>query len=281
MPMSFAEAIPVDLFWSGQFRWRLLTRAIPESSWLQVDDQRETYRAEKAALLATRQHDCVVYEPGSDAAAREVLRLVLTDLSHRGIAADVDDSLHPIDAAGRLVQEDLVVMERQERGWVLTSASVCFPTRWDLQSKLGRTMDEIHEPVPQYAETVAPVVNRFFDRLHVGRLVWRPNWSLVADPGLRLDPPHRDDEVTFSSDPGKDLWLRVERQSVRRLVENPDAVCFTVRVHRWSLAEILDELRGSAFADELAAIPIDVAEYKNIETIRQQVRSWMEADSGV
>ena len=281
MPMSFAEAIPVDLFRSGQFRWRLLTRAIPESSWLQVDDQREVYRAEKAALLATRLDACVVYEPGSDAAAREVLRLVLTDLTRRGLAPDVDESLHPIDAAGRLVQEDLVVMERQERGWVLTSASVCFPTRWDLRSKLGRTMDEIHEPVPRYAEMVGPMVNRFFDRLHVGRLVWRPNWSLVADPRLRLDPPHRDDQLTVPSDPGTDLWLRVERQSVRRLVENPDAVCFTVRVHRWPLLEILDDLRGSAFADELAAVPIDVAEYKNIETIRQQVRCWMEPDAGL
>lgn len=280
MPMSFAEAIPVDLFRTGQFRWRLLTRAIPESSWLQVDDQRETYRTEKAALLATRLDDCVVHEPGSEAAAQEVLRLVLADLLHRGIDTEVNGSLHPIDAAGRLVQEDLVVMERKDRGWVLTSASVCFPTRWDLRSKLGRTMDEIHEPVPQYAEMVGSVVNRFFDRLQAGRLVWRPNWSLVADPALRLDPPQRRDEMALPSDPGNGLWLRVERQSVRRLVEHPDAVCFAVRVHRWPLAEILENLQGSAFSDELAAIPIDIASYKNIENIREQLGRWLETRSG-
>ena len=280
MPMSFAEAIPVDLFQSGQFRWRLLTRAIPESSWLQVDDQREVYRAEKAALLATRLDDCVVHVTGSEAAAQEVLRLVQADLSHRGIDTEVDGSLHPIDAAGRLVQEDLVVMERQPRGWVLTSASVCFPTRWDLPSKLDRTMDEIHEPVPQYGEMIGTVVNRFFDRLQPGRLVWRPNWSLVADPGLRLDLPQRRNEMVFPNDPGNDLWLRAERQSARRLVDYPDAACFAVRVHRWPLVEILDDLLGSAFADELAAIPIDVADYKNIESIRQQLGRWIETSRG-
>lgn len=280
MPLSFREAIPADLFKSGPFRWRLLTRAITESAWLQVDDQLEGYRAEKARLLETRLDDCVVHQPGSEAAAGEVLRLVQADLLQRGIDNAIDRSLHPIDAAARLVQEDLVVMQRQERGWVLTSASVCFPTRWDLRSKLGRTMDEIHEPVPQYAEMVGTVVNRFFDRLQSGRLVWRPNWSLVDSPALRLDAPQRRAEMRLPSDPANNLWLRVERQSVRRLVDHPDAVCFAVRVHRWPLAELLADLHGSAFVEELAAIPLDIADYKNVEGVRGDLGRWLEASRG-
>lgn len=276
MPMSFREAIPTDLFKSGPFRWRLLTRAITESAWLQIDDQLEVYRTEKARLLDARLDDCVVHQPGGEAAAGEVLRLVQTDLSQRGINPEVGGSLHPIDAAARLVQEDLVVMERQERGWVLTSASVCFPTRWDLRSKLGRTMDEIHEPVPQYAEMVGTVVNRFFDRLQPGRLAWRPNWSLVDNPALRLDPPQRRAEMTMPGDPASNLWLRVERQSVRRLVDHPDAVCFAVRVHRWPLGELLADLQESAFAEELAAIPLDIADYKNVESVRGDLGRWLE-----
>ena len=50
-------------------------------------------------------------------------------------------SLHPLDVASRLVQEDLIVMiEHRRRRMVFGAGSVCFPNRWDLRSKLGRSL---------------------------------------------------------------------------------------------------------------------------------------------
>ena len=276
MPMSFAEAIPVDLFRDGPYRWRLLVRALADPAWLQIDDQLEIYRAEKAALLASRFDDCFVAMPGSESAAMEILRLVRADLVNRGLPDQVDESLHPLDAAGRLIQEDLVLMERQEHEWVMTAGSLCFPTRWDPVSKIGRGMDEIHAPVPQYESMVGSLVNRFFDRMQPGSLVWRPNGSLVDEPTLRLDVVHREMTVDRPTDIGTGLWLRTERQTLRRLEQHPDAICFTIRVHRWSLAELADELAGSAFARELASMPVDIADYKNIENVRGALGEWLE-----
>ncbi len=276
MPMSFAEAVPVDLFREGTFKWRLLIRSLQETAWLQIDDQLETYRETKAELLESRFDECLVTEPGSESAAAEVLELVRAALAAQGREVAVDESLHPIDAAGRLIQEDLILMERQAHGWVMTAGSICFPTRWDPVSKIGQSMDTIHDPVPQYQDMVGSLVNRFFDRMQPGSLVWRPNWSLVDDPALRLDPVHRDMQVGGPEDPGAGLWLRVERQTLRRLEEHPDAICFTIRVHRWPIAEVVDDLVGTPFADELAAMPPDIADYKNIEDVRVELGRWLD-----
>ena len=276
MAMSFADAVPVNVFRDGPFRWRMLTRALGAGAWLQIDDQLETYRAQKAALIAERFDDCVLSVPGSESAGGEVLRLVQADLASQGRETVVDDSLHPIDAAARAIQEDLVLMERQDQGWVMTAGSVCFPTRWDPRAKIGQSMDAIHEPVPQYQEMIGSLVNRFFDRLQPGHLVWRPNWSLVDDPGLRLDPGHRQLKVGDLDDVGRELWLRVERQTLRRLEEHPDAICFTIRVHRWPLHEVASELTDSAFAQELAEMPVDIADYKNIAGVRDELARWIE-----
>ena len=63
-------------------------------------------------------------------------------------------ALHPLELAGRLVQEDLCVMQAaledaENAGeYRLTAAALCFPTRWNLREKIGHPMSEIHNPVP-------------------------------------------------------------------------------------------------------------------------------------
>ena len=76
-----------------------------------------------------------------------------------------------IELAGRLVAEDLMLMERRPEGWVLTAACLCFPSRWALADKLGRRIEEIHAPVPGLNDRLAPKISQFFDKLAPGKLV--------------------------------------------------------------------------------------------------------------
>jgi hypothetical protein len=91
-------------------------------------------------------------------------------------------ALHPLELAGRLVQEDLCLMARAATRAVyrLVGASVCFPTRWRLADKIGQPLQAIHAPVPDYDAQLASTMERFFARLKPDKLVWRCNWSLMV-----------------------------------------------------------------------------------------------------
>jgi hypothetical protein len=213
------------------------THALDLRRWLLVDERRRSELDLKATLLAER-HDLVVAAlPGSDEAAAELEVAVRAWLGehHPDLElADVPDGLHPVDAAGRLVQEDLCLVE-QRRGrdgprWVLTAASVCFPSHWRIGEKLGRSVAEIHTPVPHYAEELRSRVDTLFSRLRADRPVWRRNLSIHAHDDLFRPEPHEAPD-TFPPEPTPDLagvWLRSEYQTLRRLPRS-GAVAFTIR----------------------------------------------------
>ena len=262
--------IPVELFHEGPFRWRLGTRRLDASGWLQFDlADLDGDLAEKAAILAADRADASVAEDGSEAASREVVDLVDAALASVGRPPVPIDGRHPLERAACAVHEDLVLLQRREHGWVMTAGVVCFPTRWSAAEKLGRSMAEIHDPVPRY-EAIAPAVDRLFDRLRSDAVVWRPNWSIVGEPDLRLPVQHRQAPSVLPTDPGRSLWLRVERQTVRRLTHHDDHILFTIRIHRWPLAEVLAEI-DHTLATELRSLPDDVARYKNLEHWRHEL----------
>lgn len=272
MPLTLGEVVPTTLFHDAPFRWRVASRALGPDAWLQFDpDTLAAELAEKDRILAS-DADALVVTPGSEAAAREVRDLV-ADL----VGESLDDpEHHPLEAAARRVHEDLVVMERRDGAWVMTAGVVCFPTRWSPAEKIGQSMAAIHDPVPRY-DDIAGAVDRFFDRLQPGRLAWRANWSVVGDAALRLDVTDRQAPAALPADPDRDLLLRVERQTIRRLERTPDALVFTIRVHRWPLSEVVAEI-DRTLAAELRALPTDVAVYKNLDEWRHDLAAYLDGE---
>ena len=163
--------------------------------------------------------------------------------------------LHPLDRAGRLVQEDLCLLGPDRAGWVLEAASLCFPSRWRLADKLGRSQQEVHGPVEGYRATLATRVDRLFDRLGE-RPVWRRNWFVHPDPTLfQPERPAGGDPVVPAERCRDELYVRSERQTLRRL---PDSgwVLFTIRTQQESLGALLaDAGRLDRFEGYLAEAP--------------------------
>lgn len=276
MAIPLMTAIPVEVFHDAPFRWRLATRRADEAEWLQFDTTDLTADlAEKTRILQTERSDAFVAEPGSDEAARELVALVDQALAAEGLPPVAADDRHPLERAAMSVHEDLVLLEHQSEGWVMVAGAVCFPTRWSPATKIGRSMAQIHEPVPRY-DTIAPAVDRLFDRIRPGVIVWRPNWSLVGQPDLRLPAADRQAPSTLPPEPTTGLWLRMERQTVRRLSKHPDHIVFTIRVHRWPLRDVLAQI-DTALAAELRALPDDIARYKNLEAWRHELAAQLES----
>ena len=211
----------------------MATRGLDVADWLVVDEDRDRDLVRKQVLLAQR-HDEVfaaLDTPAVSAASVEVLELVVAATRAAAVPAD----LHPLDAAGRLVQEDLCLMVLRDGGPHLDAASLCFPSYWRLADKLGRPMAEVHDPVAHYAEELAAKVDTFLQRLRPERPVWRRNWSIHDDPSYFLPDPTPPHDVT----PPEGLYLRSERQALRRLTTT-DVVLFTIRTQQVPL-EVLDD----------------------------------------
>ena len=195
---------------------------------------------------------------------------------------DFGDGHHPVEHAGLLTPTDWCVHLPDEEGrWRLVAASVCFPTRWVLASKLGRTVREIHAPVSAYDDPLADAVDRFMGRLRPERPMWRLNWNLVDRPDLFQptagDPP--DPPITVG-DAGERVFLRVERQTFVRLPAS-GAVVFGIEVHRDPLGALAGvEGAVERLAAALDALPEATVAEKGLGRMLAPVTGWLARQAG-
>lgn len=218
-------------------------RAVDEADWLVVDDRRPAELAEKARLLDEPHDEVFAALPGTEAAGAEALALVRSWLAaHRpdldtGTAGAGD--VHPLEQAGRLVQEDLCVMDRRGDDVCLVAASLCFPSHWRLAEKIGGSAAAIHAPVAHYREELAAKVDRYLERVPSDRIALRRNWT-IQDHDTLFVPEYPPPQVGVdATDAGGRLWLRSERQTLRRL-PGSGAVLFTIRVQVVPLAVLAE-----------------------------------------
>jgi hypothetical protein len=246
-------------------------RPLDLSRWLEPDGDRAADLQLKRALLDSpgSRHVVLAVEPGTEPAGRVLLDLITADLDRRGLVTGEEvgpGGMHPIEAASRLVQEDLCLMSQRDGRWVLSAACVCFPSRWSLREKVGRDLSGIHAPVPGYEETLARPTRAFFDRISPDRPVWRLNWTLLTDPAL-YQPTAR---LTRCREGG---WFRVERQTLRRIT--PDTVVFTIRTYVRTLEDVLAAYpeAASTLARALTDLPPEVLDYKGWHDLAPAVRA--------
>ena len=126
----------------------------------------------------------------------------------------------------------------------------------------------MHEPVPAYAEELAARVDRFVDRLRPDRPVWRRNWLVHDTDELHLPEPPE-------PRPGAPLWLRSERQTLRRLPET-GAVLFTIRTQQAPLSVLAErpDLAGR-MADAIEAWSPELVAYRGADRWRAEAVAWL------
>ena len=269
--------------------------------WIEPDGDLERYLLEKDRLIADQRDVVFVEETGTRDAQREVLDLLAEHITARhptvyrreGSAVvagartiDLDTDEAPLVTAGALVQDDLVLMRRDDSGWRLVAGYVAFPSSWSLPEKFGRRMEDIHAPVPDFGEGTrnALLINRVFDNLKVEQPVFRFNWSINPDADLHYpaskahgalpDGHALSLETTFA---------RVERQTLRKLPVSGD-ILFTIRIYTDPLAALrtLPDARrvAAVFADQLEALTLPQATYKGLATKRAALVAELRAVAG-
>jgi dimethylamine monooxygenase subunit A len=295
-------AAPYLPFADGKpFALRMGLQPLPPEQWIEIDDTYSAQLKAKRNLLTTRHADVLQALPEALPAAKEALELLLDHLRTyhsgrftfdggkvRNVATgevwDIAHSpLHPLEQAGRLVQEDFCILQSDDKTsgntYRLTAGAVCFPSNWKLSDKIGRALADVHGPVPGYAEKLSGSVDRFFKNLTADTIMARANWLIHATPDL-FQAGHRLDEATAAAitpaNAGEELWLRVERQTLRRLQQS-GAVLFTIRTH---VTRLRDAIRDAKSAQDLEiavrTMPDDVARYRGMAAFRGALLGWLE-----
>lgn len=223
-------------------QWSLLqasrlpgVRPAPPSSWLTIDDAYHAQISHKAQLLRARQKDVLAMPDGTLDMCNECLSLVVEDLgkhpefkvTQEGVMCPGEryvalNRAQPLEALSQLVQEDFCFLERAGDEHVLRAALLTFPASWRLSEKLGYPLTNVHDPVESYDRDLARRVQRLFDALRPDQLLERANGLLYTDP--ELFQPNRKPEWQPQNG---DVWLRSERQVLRRLPMS-NAVVFTI-----------------------------------------------------
>lgn len=211
--------------------------------WIHAADDLAVFRRHKRALEKSREVCCFAETASSMKTQHEFhdfllehllqnsglgYRKIGNRLTHEQENLSWDLGERNLWRASTWVAEDICLLEERDNIYSMTAASVCSPSNWHLESKIGQSIDFIHRPVPGYESALSARVNRFLQGLRSGRVMLRYNWSIQAGNELCW----RDENtaaVQATDAPSTQPYWRIERQTFVRLPES-GAIVFGIRI---------------------------------------------------
>ena len=266
-------------------------KPLDPAEWIDVDETLAVQLAEKHRVLTTHPAETFVAETDTEVAQAELLNLLADHLPYRfphiyrrdGNSIAIAPTGDKIDlgatpallTAARLVAEDLVILRKGAAGWRLVAAALAFPSSWVLAEKFGRPMHDIHAPVPGFGAGTRPalLIERMFDNMRPETPMIRWNWSLYGDDRLHHPDVAGPDTRRFGADMAN-VFLRVERQTLRRLPDSGDIV-FTIRIYVDPLRTLEAQPDAGRIAGALAGQLLDLdpaqLDYKGLTLERDRL----------
>lgn len=195
---------------------------LDESKWLQPDPE-----------LAARAEGLAAYPQGiqllpeAEAPATELSAML-------GVSGGLREA-----AAAHHEDMCLLALRPGDAQYRLVGAAVAWPSDWHPAEKLGLPLRALHAPIQGYEEQLASGVDHFMARLKPGAIYGRCNWFIAATGAHRwvAEPPERAFAHVTAENAGETLFVRSERQTLRRLPQT-GAILFTIGIYISSLGEL-------------------------------------------
>ena len=214
---------------NGREKYRLGLKPIAKNQWFPscISNNLKIY---KKNLFVSR-YDDVIATTQDSGTAQDLLakKLKVKDRNYLDLIADI--SLK--------VPDDLCIIEcgGSQR---LLAASICSPSYWNIKSKIGRSLREIHRPVKTLNEKIGNPIEKFISNAPQDKPFLRENWFIHGDD-------HRMHLKTESFPKGlvKDWVVRSERETLCKF--SSDYSLFAINVRFQKLSSILkfqDALNG-------------------------------------
>ena len=120
------------------------------------------------------------------------------------------------------IQDDLCLLESKNSQRLL-AASICSPSYWDVKTKIGKPLKQIHQPVKSLEEKVGDRIAKFISQAPVMKPFARQNWLIHGDT-KRF---YLTEEKELTSHPSQ-WFIRSEKETLCRYHE--DYSLFTINV---------------------------------------------------
>ncbi|KAH5398379.1 hypothetical protein HBI67_215200 [Parastagonospora nodorum] len=249
------------------FRWAYhqtmsLTKMEPDW-WLELESTYAERIKERQGLLAKHGDAVLQALPGSELACKELMEMCLQFLCarhpqyfkldkeemvfHNDILhteTDLRES-HPLHVLFNNIPEDFAIMLRDDKtGFYLFRAGIiCSSLGWNVASKIGMRLHEIHAPIPDYKEKMQFSMDRYFAKKPTDKPIQRGSWGLEVDQPLYMPPGDPHEKLRGYQMDNLDLSrcnLRVDWQTLRRLPLS-GAVVFNFKALFTPVEEFRDE----------------------------------------
>ncbi|KAH7112140.1 hypothetical protein B0J11DRAFT_187640 [Dendryphion nanum] len=226
------------------FRWNYhqtmsLTKMEPDW-WLELENTYEKRIKQRQDLFAEHGTGVLDALPGSDLECKELMEMSLQFLCARYpqyFRLDTDKMVfyndilhteanlkttHPLQVLLNNVPEDFAITMRDpDTGYYSFRAGIiCSALGWNVATKIGLQLHEIHKPIPDYKEKMQFSMDRYFAKKPTDKSIQRGSWGLEVDQPLYMPPgdPHEQHrDVQHSDLEVSRCHLRVDWQTLRRL----------------------------------------------------------------
>ncbi|KAL4978221.1 hypothetical protein BDW66DRAFT_22372 [Aspergillus desertorum] len=187
--------------------------------------------------------------------------------------------LHLLDTLGSWIDEDFLILlpspippllsgdlsaesdPELKTQYHLEAYTTYYPAGFDTRKKLSLSLSAIHTPLPGYKQKLSKSMDRFFERLEVGKAVVRVNWSIMPkgtglfaafgglhNHSLNTEGGNEEKErIDPDSFDGEDTFLRCERQTLHRLPKTK-ALLFAFHTYTYPIRNIKEEGLGEELA---------------------------------
>ncbi|KAK7023909.1 hypothetical protein R3P38DRAFT_2954866 [Favolaschia claudopus] len=252
------------------FRWEyhqtMSLKSMDPDRWVELES---TYRErihQRMELYAIHNKKIIDWLPGSEDACRELMEMVIqfvcaryprqfqmdaaSGLFRNDILNIVSDTtnIHPLLFLLQHIPEDfLLTQEDKTSGLYVFRAGVsCSSIGWNVSTKIGLPLADIHGDVPDYKEKMEFSMNRFFTNMKIDKPIQRGSWGIEVGRPLFLQEEDPDYRVHVPDLKLRDIHLRVDWQTLRRLPKSR-AICFNFK----ALFTPIEQFRTEPFIPRL------------------------------
>ncbi|CAO2651635.1 Nn.00g042050.m01.CDS01 [Neocucurbitaria sp. VM-36] len=275
-----------------------LTKLEPDW-WLELENTYEQRIKQRQDLYAEHGKAVLQALPGSELACKELMEMALQFLCarypqyftldkenmvfHNSILKTKTDlnTIQPLHVLLNNVPEDFAIMLRDEKTgtYLFRAGIICSALGWNVGTKIGMKLDEIHAPIPDYKEKMQFSMDRYFAKKPTDKSIQRGSWGLEVDQPLYMPPGHPDEkhrEYQMADLELSRCHLRVDWQTLRRLPLSAGVV-FNFK----ALFTPIEEFRSEAHVPGLVLKVLNdgkksLMEYKNTWHVEHVVKPALE-----
>lgn len=251
----------------------------PAAEFFSATPAGESILAERRRYISLEPQRYLLYTPQADPLIREVADLAAGCAP--GLAPLLETASSDPPRLLRLLAENwepdtLLLRKDGIQGYRFLGGSVCFPSEWAPDERLGMPLEQMHSPVPGLNAALADKINHLLDRLPP-RYAWlRANWGVTSSSEANQHPS-RGLRQLHPDSPPESLWLRIEHQALLRLPQS-QGVLFGIRLSVYPMPIVRQHrFAAQALARQLRSLPADMRRYKGISGLADSLAGWLES----